>query len=207
MSSTGIPLFDLLVEHLKRLPGVGGRTAMRYALFLLKQEDAYLNQFSELLKHLVYSRLRCEICNTITQTSPCALCTDPSRDHTQLCVVEDLPDLLAIERTGVYRGLYHVLGGLLKPSEGITPEQLTIEKLVKRIEENPIREVILALPPSYEGDLTTYYLAKRMKSYSVPVYVLAKGIPIGSHLEFVDEVTLAQSFSNKMPYLLEETSS
>lgn len=206
MNSTGIPLLDLLIEHFKRLPGVGTKTALRYALFLLKQEDNYLIQFSELLANLTKTRLRCDECNAITQVSPCSICSDPNRDHTQICVVEDLPDLLSIERTGIFRGLYHVLGGLLNPSGGVAPEHLLINKLVTRIQKRAIKEIILALPSSYEGELTSYYLAKTLKSMPVKVYTLARGIPMGSHLEFVDEVTLAQSFSNKLPYLLEDAS-
>jgi recombination protein RecR len=170
---------DNLVEELCRLPGIGEKTAQRLAFFILR------------------TPIFCSECSGITEIDPCAICTDPSRDRGLICVVEDPSDVFLIERTAAYKGLYHVLMGALSPLDGIGPEQLKIDALLKRVAEGNVREIICATNPNMEGDATVLYLAKLMKPRGVRLTRLAHGLPVGGHLEYADEVTLSRSLEGR----------
>ncbi len=186
-----------LVEAFARLPGIGPKTAQRLTYFLLRAPAEVAHELSEALVAMKESVIFCSSCHNIADVDPCAICSDSSRDRGAICVVEEPLDVLALERTRGYRGLYHVLHGALSPMEGIGPEDLRIPHLLRRLEGGDIREVILATNPNVEGDTTAQYLVQLLRPLGVKVSRLARGLPVGGDLEYADEVTLAQALENR----------
>jgi recombination protein RecR len=193
-------LLEKTVEHFASLPGVGKRTALRYALELLKMPKQNSTGFGESIIDLVNGLQFCSTCHNISDDNQCEICLHPKRDKQMICVVEDLRDLLAIESTGQFFGVYHVLGGVISPMDGITPGDLNIESLVSRGLSAETREVIFALPATMEGDTTCFYLYKKMASAQVKLTSLARGVAIGNELQYTDEVTLGRSLLSRLPY-------
>jgi len=186
-----------LVEQLNILPGIGPKTATRLAFFMLKKNQAELERFADAVRDAKKDLKICSICLNISQTNPCTICSDASRDRQIICVVSESQDLQSLERTNEYRGLYHVLGGVLNPLEGITPESLNIKQLINRLETDGIKEVILGFNPDLEGESTAMYLQKLLKTSNVKITRLAKGLPSGADIEYADEVTLASALKNR----------
>lgn len=188
------------VEQFSSLPGVGKRTAMRLALFLLKLEEDEVKRFGQAFIDLRKDVRYCEKCYNISDQAVCQICANPARDHQIVCVVEDIRDVIAIENTGQYRGLYHVLGGIISPMDGIGPADLTIDELVKRVEKDAVKEIIMATSTTMEGDTTNFYLYKRLKDFKLKISAIARGISFGDELEYADEITLGRSLQNRVPY-------
>ncbi|PCH93386.1 MAG: recombination protein RecR [Bacteroidetes bacterium] len=193
-------LVEKAVEEFSRLPGIGKRTALRLVLHLLNQEEVEATAFGEAIIKLRKDIQYCENCNNISDIHICEICSDLNRDHGTVCVVEDIRDVMAIEHTQQYQGVYHILGGIIDPMNGIGPGDLNISSLITKIEADEIKEVILALSSSMEGDTTSFYLYKKIEQHRVPVTIIARGIAVGDELEFVDDVTLARSIINRTPY-------
>jgi recombination protein RecR len=195
-------LLQAAVEEFSRLPGIGRKTALRLVLHLLKQDQETVARFSDAMLRLRQEVVYCRQCHNISDQDLCEICRSPRRDDSLICVVEDLRDVIAIENTGQYHGMYHVLGGIISPMDGIGPGDLNIESLVDRIAEKKesIKEVILALSTTMEGDTTNFFLFRKIKPYNVKVSVIARGIAIGDELEYADEVTLGRSILNRTPY-------
>ncbi|MDT7924152.1 MAG: recombination mediator RecR [Chlorobiota bacterium] len=191
-------LLEKAVELLSALPGIGRRTAQRLTFFLLRQPNEFVEELAQTLRALKQQIRYCSQCYTFTESDPCPICASDRRDRSLICVVEDPTDVLAIERTGEYRGLYHVLHGVLNPLAGIGPEELRIRELLARITPQ-VREVILALSPTVEGDVTAHYLARALKPLGVRVSRIAQGVPLGSALEYMDEATLSRALSGRYP--------
>lgn len=188
------------VDEFSRLPGIGRKTALRLALYILKQDREDAETLAESILNLRREVLFCKKCHNISDSELCEVCSGTKRDTTTLCVVEDIRDFLAIENTSQYKGLYHILGGIISPMEGIGPNDLNIESLVKRLTDDNIHEIILALPTTIEGDTTNYYIFKKIKHLEVMVTTIARGISIGDELEYSDEITLGRSIINRLPY-------
>ncbi len=186
-----------LAEQFSRLPGIGRKTAHRLALFVLKMTREEVTTLAKALIDVKDKVRYCSVCSNITETDPCGVCSNPKRDRTSICVVEEPNDVLAIEKTNEFKGLYHVLGGALSPLDGIGPEDLRIKELLRRM-ENDIEEVILALNPNVEGEATTLYLSKLLKPLNVKVTRIARGLPVGSDLEFADEATLTRALEGRI---------
>jgi recombination protein RecR len=186
-----------VIDELKRLPGVGSKSAQRIAFHLLKMEDADAERLANAIRELKQSICLCAICHNVTEISPCGYCTDGSRDSKLLCVVEDPAGIVPIEKTGHYRGRYHVLHGVLSPLQGIGPEQLRIESLLARVREGGVQEVIVATNPTVEGESTAVYLSKILKPLGTNVTRIAMGVPVGSELEYVDAATMARSLDGR----------
>ena len=193
-------LLELAVNEFSRLPGIGRKTALRLVLHLLRQPESDVDRFGNALMKLRKEVRYCSVCNNITEAETCAICRDTRRDKSLVMVVEDIRDVMAVENTGQYQGLYHILGGILNPMEGIGPDQLNINSLMHRIESGEVREVIMALSMTMEGDTTVFYLFRKLKPLNVPVSTIARGIAIGGELEYADEVTLGRSILNRTPY-------
>ena len=193
-------LLEQAVTEFGRLPGVGQKTALRLVLHLLKQPDADVSRFTDTLDRLKHEIRHCTICHNISDSAVCEICASHKRDKGLICVVEDTRDVMAIENTNQYHGVYHVLGGLISPMDGIGPSDLQIDSLVKRLEANEVREVILALSATMEGDTTIFYLYKKLKGFDVQISTIARGIAFGGELEYVDEVTLGRSIATRVPY-------
>ncbi len=200
MNTIPSKLLEQAVGELSKMPGIGKRTALRLALWILKQRREDITILSESILKLSHERCYCSVCHNISDQDQCNVCSDPLRDHSRVCVVQDIRDVMAIEQTGQYRGLYHVLGGVISPMEGINPNDLTIEALVHRIGSGDIEEVIMALNSSIEGDTTTFYIYRKIKAEGIVISSLARGIPVGDELEYADEVTLGRSILNRVPY-------
>lgn len=194
-------LVESAIEEISKLPGIGKKTALRLVLHLLKQDKVATTHLSDALNRLRDDTKYCSTCHIISDTTDCT-CKTIKRELSTICVVQDTPDVIAIENTAQYRGLYHVLGGVISPIEGIGPEELNIETLIKRIKDSEpkIEEVILALNPTMEGDTTAFYLTKKFKEFGVKITSIARGIPIGGELEFADEVTLGRSIMTRTTY-------
>ena len=186
---------DELAAELAKLPGVGRKTALRLTYHLLKQPPETSRRLAAVLERLVERVRRCSVCANLTEEDPCAICGDPRRDRGILCVVEEASDIGAIERTGEYRGIYHVLGGRLSPLDGIGPEDLGVQQLVDRVTAGGVREVILATNPSLEGEATALYVQRQVGPHVAVVSRIARGIPVGGDLEYADGVTIAQAIS------------
>lgn len=186
-------LLEHAVQELTRLPGVGRKTALRFALYLLNQDKEIVNNFSESLIKLRNDVKHCKICHNISDTDICDICASPQRDHSTICVVENIHSVMSIENTNQYHGLYHVLGGVISPIDGIGPSDLELESLFKRAEEENIQEVILALNPTMEGDTTNFYISRKLSDKNIKLTVLARGVSVGDDLEYTDEVTLGRS--------------
>ena len=186
-------------DELGKLPGVGPKTALRLALHLLKQPVASVDSFANAISRLRHDSKYCRICHNISDTDVCPICSDDRRDHTTICVVENVQDIMAIENTQAYHGLYHVLGGIISPMDGIGPGDIEIDSLVSRVAAGGINEVILALSSTMEGDTTNFYITKQLKPFNVKQTVIARGISVGNELEYTDEVTLGRSIVNRTP--------
>ena len=186
-----------LIDELNKLPGIGPKTAERLAFWLIKKPQTDLDKFASSVIEAKKDLIICSVCQNITYHDPCNICTDEVRDQKQICVVAETHDLQAIERTGEYQGTYHILNGVLNPLEGITPDNLNINSLVKRIKNNGIAEVILGLNPDMEGESTSLYLFKILKPLNVKITRLARGLPTGSDIEYADEVTLGSALKNR----------
>jgi len=193
-------LLEDAVNEFSKLPGVGQKTALRLVLHLLNKEQEEVNQFGNTLIRLKKEIKNCSICYNISDHTICEICTSHKRDKETICVVEDTRDVMAIENTGQYFGVYHVLGGLISPMDGIGPADLYIDGLVQRVSAGEIKEVILALSPNMEGDTTLFYLYKRLKEFNIPITTIARGIAFGGELEYTDEITLGRSIITRVPY-------
>lgn len=193
-------LIEQAVAHFSALPGVGKKSALRYVLHLIKQETADVNHFADTLKALKSDLKYCKNCHTISDHEVCEVCANPARNHQLICVVQDYRDVMAIENTGFYKGVYHVLGGLISPMEGIGPGNLTIQSLVDKIEVGNVKEVILALNATMEGETTSFFIFKKLAAFDLTLSAIARGIAVGDELEYTDEVTLGRSIVNRIPY-------
>ncbi len=193
-------LIEKAVEAFATLPGIGRKTALRLVLHLLKQDKNFTEQFAGALTAMRQGIRECRTCHNLSDDELCRICADARRDHTTVCVVETVRDLMAIENTGQFRGLYHVLGGLISPIEGIGPGDLTIDALVRRAAEGQVREIIMAISPTIEGETTVFYVAKKVQPLSVLVSSIARGVAFGGDLEYADEVTLGRSIVARAPY-------
>lgn len=194
-------LIEEAVIEISKLPGIGKKSALRLALHLLKREEAQTQSLADALIAMRTKTTFCRKCHNISDAELCLICTSPRRDPSVLCIVEDTRDVLAIENTAQYRGLYHILGGIISPLAGIGPNDLNIESLIKRVEQDTdIQEVILALSPTMEGDTTAFYLQKKLKPFNKKISTIARGIPIGGDLEYTDEVTLGRSILSRIAY-------
>lgn len=186
-----------LIDELKRLPGVGSKSAQRIAFHLLKTEDADSERLANAIREMKQSIRLCDVCHNITEASPCGYCADASRDPRLLCVVEDPANIVPIEKTGHYRGRYHVLHGVLSPLHGVGPEQLRIESLLDRVRDGGVEEVIVATNPTVDGESTAVYLSKLLKPLGVNVTRIAMGVPVGSELEYVDAATMTKAMDGR----------
>jgi len=188
-------LIEEAVNQIAKLPGIGKKTALRLVLHLIKESEQNTLSLTDALNNLRTNIRFCATCHNISDAEICAICSSHRRDHAILCVVEDAKDVMAIENTAQYHGLYHVLGGVISPIQGIGPAELKIDSLVARLSNNPspVRELILALSPTMEGDTTAFYINKRIKDVQLKVSVIARGIPVGGDLEYADEITLGRS--------------
>lgn len=188
---------EYLTEQLHRLPGVGKKTAHRLAIFILRDEKDRAVQLADAIRRVHQEVVFCRICNNISEQDECTICRDPRRDRSSICVVEDIVDVMAIEKSNEYRGLYHVLGGVISPLAGITPDQLKISELVERVKQPEVNEVLLALNPSTEGEATMIYLSRILKNHVEKITRIASGIPVGSHLEYIDNVTIGRAIMSR----------
>jgi recombination protein RecR len=193
-------LLENAVNELARLPGIGRKTALRLALHLIRQDQQSVEAFSKAILSMRNDIKRCAKCHNISDSEICDICSNSKRDISLVCVVQDIRDVMAIENTGQYSGLYHVLGGIISPIDGIGPEDLTIESLIHKAEEGRIKEVIFALPATIEGDTTNFYLSRKLAGHSVILSTIARGMAIGDDIEYTDEITLGRSIINRVPF-------
>ncbi|MDE7346759.1 MAG: recombination mediator RecR [Muribaculaceae bacterium] len=193
-------LLDNAVAELGKLPGIGRKTALRLALHLLRQEEGESVALGEAIINMRKNIRYCSTCHNISESDTCEICSDRSRDSSIICVVENVKDLLTIESTREHKGLYHVLGGLISPLDGVSPSDLEIQSLVDRVAAGGVREVILALSPTMEGDTTNFYISRKLALYDVDISMLARGVSLGNDLEYTDELTLGRSIVNRVPY-------
>ena len=190
-------LLEKAVQEFSKLPGIGRKTALRLVLWMLRQDDSDVTQFTAAINELKSGVKYCKVCHNISDTDICPICADQRRDQKTVCVVENIQDVMAIENTQQYHGLYHVLGGIISPMDGIGPSDIEIDSLVQRVADGGVKEVILALSPTMEGDTTNFYIYRKLAAYNVKVSVIARGIAVGNELEYTDEVTLGQSITNR----------
>ena len=190
-------LLEKAVTEFSKLPGIGRKTALRLVLHLLRREDDDVRQFTEAVSKMKQEVKYCHVCHNISDSDTCPICADPRRDASTICVVENIQDVMAVENTQQFNGLYHVLGGIISPMDGIGPGDLEIDSLVSRVAEGGVKEVILALSPTMEGDTTNFYIFRKLASYEVRISVIARGISVGNELEYTDEVTLGRSILNR----------
>ena len=188
------------VHEIASLPGIGKKTALRLALFLLKAKKEHTERLTDALRKLRSDIQYCQYCHHVADKPVCSICASPYRDHAVICVVEHIQDVLAIENTAQYKGVYHVLGGVIAPVEGIGPEQLHITSMLQRVQQQKAKEVIFALSATMEGDTTAFYLTKKLKKYGVKVTTIARGIAVGGELEYTDELTLGRSITGRVAY-------
>jgi recombination protein RecR len=193
-------LVEEAVNHLSRLPGIGKRTALRLAIHLLKNNKEVTEALGNSLIKMAQEVKRCKNCHNISDNDICDICADPKRNTRIICIVEDIRDVMAIENTGQFKGIYHVLGGLISPMEGVGPQDLTIDSLIKKMHEGEVDEIIMALATTIEGDTTNFYIYKQAAKYDIEVSTLARGVAIGDELEYTDEITLGRSIVNRQPY-------
>ncbi len=191
-------LLENAVNEFAKLPGIGKKTALRLVLHLIKQDANEVTNFSETIAKMRAEIKFCSRCHNIADTALCNICSNPSRKQNLLCIVENIRDVIAIESTQQFNGVYHVLGGIISPLDGIGPEQLNIDSLVQRIEKEEIAEIIFALNPNIQGDTTLYYISKKIKNRPIKITTIARGIAFGGELEYADEMTLAKSISNRI---------
>jgi recombination protein RecR len=192
-------LIENAVNEFARLPGIGKKTALRLVLHLLKQEPAQVQQFSEVVARMRQQIRFCKQCHNVSDEDICSICASHTRNKALVCVVENIRDVMAIENTQQFNGVYHVLGGIISPIDGVGPDQLNIHSLVERVQQQGIEEIIMALSPTIEGDTTIYFLSKKLQEYPVKITTIARGIAFGGELEYADEMTLARSISNRLP--------
>ena len=200
MNTYSSKLLENSLNELSKLPGIGKKTALRLALYILKEENNYAESLGNSIIKLRNEIQYCKTCHNISDSETCEICSNPKRDHSTLCVVEDVRDVMAIENTGQFTGIYHILGGIISPMDGIGPGDLNIESLIKKISEDKINEVIMALSTTIEGDTTNYYIYKKLSRFNIKITTIARGISIGDELEYADEITLGRSIINRMPY-------
>ncbi len=191
---------ERLINEFSKLPGVGPKSASRLTFYLLKRPDLDLQLFSEAVVNLKKEVVFCSTCHNMAEADPCYICTDQTRDHSMICVVEEPTDAQALDQTGKYKGLFHILGGVLNPLEGIGPEKLNIESLVKRAEGGNVQEIILATNPSLEGETTSMHILKQLQPLGIKVTRLARGLPIGGDLEYADEITILRALEGRSEY-------
>jgi len=191
------PPVAALIEEFSKLPGVGVKTAQRLTFFILRSPTDQARRLAEAIMRVKESIVYCSLCFNITESDPCNICSNPNRDQEIICVVEEPLDVLALEKTGAYKGLYHVLHGALSPVEGIGPKDLRIEELLKRVRQGSVREVILATNPNFEGEYTANYIQKELKPFNIHITGLARGLPIGGDLEYADEGTLSRAIEGR----------
>ena len=202
MNTTQYPsaLLENAVNEFSKLPGIGRRTALRLALYLLRQDEEMVERFGSsfiaMRRHICY----CGVCRNISDTETCRICSDKSRERETICVVENVNDVLSIEETQQYRGVYHVLGGIISPMDGVGPADLEIESLVARVRKDAVREVIMALSPTMEGDTTAFYIYRKLADFDVKITTIARGISIGDELEYADKITLGRSILNRTAF-------
>lgn len=200
MNEYSSKLLELAVGELSRLPGIGKKTALRLALYILKEEEVFAENLGSAIIKMRNEIVFCKKCNNISDADICEICANQKRDENTICLVEDTRDVLAIENTAQYNGLYHVLGGIINPIEGIGPNDLNIKHLIERINNEDIKEIILALPATVEGDTTSFYIFKLVKEFGVNVTTIARGVAVGDELEYTDEITLGRSILNRLPF-------
>ena len=188
------------VDEFAKLPGVGRKTALRLVLHLLRQEDETVEALAGAISKMKREVKHCKVCHNISDTDTCPICADPRRDGSVICVVENIQDVMAIENTQQFKGLYHVLGGIISPMDGVGPSDIEIDSLVERVSRGGISEVILALSPTMEGDTTNFYIFRKLAHLNVKLSVIARGVSVGDELEYADEVTLGRSIINRTPF-------
>ncbi|MEW6469406.1 MAG: recombination mediator RecR [Bacteroidota bacterium] len=193
-------LIEDAVNEFARLPGVGRKTALRFVLHLMKQDEKEVERFGTAFIRLRNELRYCGTCHNVSDKETCDICSSEKRDRSVVCVVEDIRDVMAIENTQQFKGVYHVLGGIISPMDGIGPGDLNIESLVEKIKTGTIKEVIMALSTTMEGDTTNFYIYKRLKEFPVSISTIARGIAVGDELEYADEITLGRSITNRIPY-------
>lgn len=193
-------LLENAVQEFSKLPGIGRKTALRLVLHLLKQSENEVDTFGNSMINLRRNIVYCRVCHNISDTEVCNICSNLSRDSETVCVVENIKDVMSIENTQQFRGLYHVLGGIISPMDGIGPADLEIESLVKRIEHDGVKEVILALSTTMEGDTTNFYIFRKLAPFNIKITTIARGIAIGDELEYADEITLGRSILNRVEF-------
>jgi len=193
-------LLENAVEEFAKLPGIGRKSALRLVLYLLRCEESEVEDFGNAIIQLRKEVMHCKICHNISDTDTCSICTNPSRDESIVCVVENIRDVMSIENTNQFRGLYHVLGGIISPMDGIGPGNLEIESLVRRVAEGNIGEIILALSTTMEGDTTNFYIYKKLKDSGVKITTIARGVSVGGEIEYTDEITLGRSILNRLNF-------
>jgi len=191
-------LLEKAVSEFSKFPGIGRKTALRLVLWMLRQEETEVKQFSETILRMKQEIKYCHVCHNISDSDTCPICGDPRRDVQTICVVENIQDVMAIENTMQYKGLYHVLGGVISPMDGMGPSDIEIDSLVGRVAEGNVKEVILALSPTMEGDTTNFYIYRKLAPYSdVKISIIARGVSVGNELEYTDEITLGRSIQNR----------
>lgn len=193
-------LLENAVNELSSLPGIGRKTALRLALHMLRRDVPYMEGFTSALLSLRKDVKYCKVCHNICDDDVCSICSDPQRDRSLVCVVENIKEVLAIENTGQFRGVYHVLGGIISPMDGIGPSDLQIESLIQRVSSGEVKEVILALSTTMEGDTTNFFIYRKLSGYEVKISVIARGVSIGDEIEYADEVTLGRSIINRTSF-------
>ena len=193
-------LLEKAVDEIAQLPGIGRRSALRLALHLLKQPESHTQRLATALTNFRYNINYCEQCHNLSDAPRCDICSNPARDETLLCVVEDIRDVMAIENTGQFNGVYHVLGGIISPMDGIGPQDLTIQSLLDKVKHEEVSEIIFALSATMEADTTNFYIFKLLSPLGVKTSTIARGIPVGYDLEFTDEVTLGRSILARVPF-------
>jgi len=198
-------IIEKVVEHFSQLPGIGKKTALRFTFHLLKMPTEKIKKFAYSLIELTEKMNFCKICFNVSSHEVCDICQNYKRDKSTICVVEDFRDIMSIENTNIYNGEYHVLGGVISPLDGVSPRDLNIEELINRLSVSKIKEVILALSPTMEGDTTNYYLYKKIENFNIKITSIAKGIAIGNQLEYTDQITLAKSISNRVIFGTKDT--
>ena len=193
-------LLEKAVSEFSRLPGIGRKTSLRLVLHMLRQTNEDVDGFVSAISHLTKEVKYCKVCHNISDTDVCPICSDPRRDASTVCVVENIQDVMAIENTQQYHGLYHVLGGIISPMDGVGPADIEIDSLINRVAEGHVEEIIFALSSTMEGDTTNFFISRKLADFPVKLSVIARGISVGDELEYTDEVTLGRSILNRTPF-------
>ncbi len=188
------------VGEFTKLPGIGEKTALRLVLHLLKQDEDKVEVFSKAVSRMRKDIKFCRVCHNVADQEVCEICSNAHRDASTVCLVESIRDVMAIENTGIYKGVYHILGGIISPIDGVGPEKLNIQSLIDRVKQGDIHEIIMAISPTIEGDTTSFYVSKRLSGLDVKISSIARGISFGGELEYADEMTLARSIATRLPY-------